>query len=162
MKNYILLNLVNELSNSVIKDIDNLKAIIKKPGESSKKEDYNKYHDNGSTEYKGEENGEQINDISRKEMKRTYSDYVKVYKPAQKVKKINDNNKDIEIYFSEKSDHEMESENGKAFQEEYESNLNYHLKELERNSSKARFKQMSMVIKYYLYNLIIKNLLIVL
>lgn len=137
------------MSNSVIKDIDNLKAIIKKPGENIlKKDDYrDKNNENGYTENKLEENGEQINDINQKGMKRTLSDYVKIYKPAQKVKKINDNSKEIEIYFSEKSDKELEAENGKAFQEdEFESNLNFHLKEFERNSSKAKLKAMIIVI----------------
>jgi hypothetical protein len=127
----------------VIKDIDNLKAIIKKPSENNLKKDEfkSKNFDNGSNAKNFEENGEQVKNLSRKEMKRTLSDYVKIYKPAQKVKKINDNSKEIEIYFSEKSDKEFEAENGKAFKEdEYESNLNHHLKEFERNSSKAKLK----------------------
>jgi hypothetical protein len=85
-------------------------------------------------------------------MKRTLSDYVKIYKPAQKVKKINDNRNEIEIYFSEKSDKELEAENGKAFQEdEYESNLNHHLKEFQRNSSKAKLKTL-LVVKIFEMN----------
>jgi len=141
--------LVNELSNSVIKDIYNLKAIIKRPGDNTnKKNDFMlKSQDNGLADLKQEENGEQINNISQKGMKRTLSDYVKIYKPAQKVKKINDNSKEIEIYFSEKSDKELDAENGKAFQEdEFESNINFHLKEFERNSSIFR----SSSIKNYL------------
>lgn len=79
-------------------------------------------------------------------MKRTKSDYVKIYKPAQKVKKINDNSKEIEIYFSEKSEKNMDTENGKTFQEdEFESNLNYQLKDFERNSSKAKLKTLLIV-----------------
>jgi len=83
-------------------------------------------------------------------MKRNLSDYVKVYKPAKKVKKINDNNKDIEIYFSEKSDNDLSIENGNIFQEdEFETNLNYQnqIKEFERNSSKNKFKSMMIVRK---------------
>jgi hypothetical protein len=86
-------------------------------------------------------------------MKRTLSDYVKIYKPAQKVKKIKDNSKEIEIYFSEKSDKELEAENGKTYQEdEFESNLNFHLKEFERNSSKAKLKTMIIVIYFSIKN----------
>jgi len=107
-----------------------------------------KSQDNGLADLKQEENGEQINNISQKGMKRTLSDYVKIYKPAQKVKKINDNSKEIEIYFSEKSDKELDAENGKAFQEdEFESNINFHLKEFERNSSRTKLKSLLIVIQ---------------
>ena len=149
--------IVNDLSNSVIKDIDNLKAIIKKPIDSSKLNDIReKFNYNGSTEKEKdkilmEENGEQVNEFSHKGMKRNLSDYVKVYKPAKKVKKNSDNNKDIEIYFSEKSDNDLSIENGNNFQEdEYETNLNYQnqIKEFERNSSKLKFKSM-MIVKNY-------------
>ena len=70
------------------------------------------------------------------------SDYRKVYKPATKVKKINDNIGDIEIYFSEKSEKDFfTKENGKFFQEdEFDTNLNF-----ERNSSKTRFRTMMIV-----------------
>ena len=85
-------------------------------------------------------------------MKRNLSDYVKIYKPAKKVKKINDNSKDIEIYFSEKSDKEFSGENGKIYQEdEFETNLNYHLKDFERNSSKTKFKSMMIVINFFIF-----------
>ena len=79
-------------------------------------------------------------------MKRNLSDYVKVYKPAKKVKKHNDNNKDIEIYFSEKSDNELSLENGKTFlEDEFETNSNIHLKDFERNSTKNKYRSMMIV-----------------
>ncbi len=81
-------------------------------------ERYNFYY-NGNTDKEINEengNGELVKDYPssmQNEFKRNLSDYVKKYKPATKVKKINDNNKDIEIYFSEKSDKNFfTSENG--------------------------------------------------
>jgi hypothetical protein len=135
--------LVNNLSNSVIKDFDNLRAIIKKPTDFSlrKKTDINDRYDNEINE----ENFELVNDISfnkQNEIKRNLSDYVKKYKPASKVKKINDYKKDIEIYFSEKTEKDFfTTENGKLFQEdEFVTNFNF-----ERNFSKAKFKTMMIV-----------------
>lgn len=73
---------------------------------------------------------------------------MKIYTPATKVKKINDNNKDIEIYFSEKSDKGFFSkENGKLFQEdEFDTNMNF-----ERNSSKAKFFRSMMIVKLFIF-----------
>jgi len=128
----------------VIQDIDNLKAIIKKPNDIPKNNEVKeRYYYNGNTDK--EENGEQVNEIStsqQKVIKRNLSDYRKVYKPATKVKKINDNIGDIEIYFSEKSEKDFfTKENGKFFQEdEFDTNLNF-----ERNSSKTRFRTMMIV-----------------
>ena len=141
------------MSNSVIKDIDNLKSIIKKPGEFIKKQkNIPNNNDNGSVSNNFEENEEQkieINEISKKGIRRNLSDYVKIYKPAQKVKKIKDNSKEIEIYFSEKSENEIDNENGKAFQDqEFESNIKNQLKEFERNSSKTKIRSM-MIVKIF-------------
>jgi hypothetical protein len=95
---------------------------------------------NGSpSNNKFEENGETVNDLSLNGLKRTFGEYVKIYKPAQKVKRINYNSREIEIYFSEKSVNEQEMENGKA-----QKNDDY-LREFERNYSRNKLQNLTIV-----------------